>query len=180
VSPTLVTLASPLLEAVTAVSGAVLHGAGGAFQKLLHARDNATPAGEANPLHDDPLAGLQARAEALLEQLESRSLAQLAASGISLDSPLALESDALGNLHAGSGHPQAAAIERALAGDPRLAKLVQELKDTQRRLAGERDAAAHDRLFALDPDAARKQLDQPSRLDEPPVRVTLRPREFTR
>jgi hypothetical protein len=172
VSLSLITLAGPLLHAATAVSGAVLYGAKGAFEELLKAGSDA-PADSSQP-SDDSIEGLTAQAETLLTRVENRSLALLRESGIAIEGPLVLESDALGQLHLSDGLPQAAAIERALAGDPQLADLVEELQAVHRKLSREREAEAADRLYALDPVAARKQLERSSSLDEPPLRITLR------
>jgi hypothetical protein len=173
VSPTLVTWASPLFQAAAAVSGAVLHGAEGAFDKLLHIGENA-PSADNKQAYGDSIEDLQVQADLLSEKLQNRSLARLAEAGIPLAAPLALQSDALGDLRVTGDYPQAAAIERILADDPQLAELVEELQAIQAKLARHRRAAEVDRLVALDPTAAGKLLDERSPLDEAPVRVTLR------
>jgi hypothetical protein len=164
-----------LLQAATAVSGAVLHGAGGAFEKLLHLGENALAETTGVP-ETGSLAGLQARADELRAKVETHSLAVLAKAGITLDAPLMLERDALGDPRVVGDHPQAATIERALAGDRRFADLVEELHAANCNLIRAREAEASERLFALDPDAARKSLDRNSPLQAPSLRLTLRSR----
>jgi hypothetical protein len=163
-----------LLQAATAVSEVVLHGAEGAFEKLLHVGENAPAETTGQPTFS--LAGLQARADELLAKVEHHSLAILAKAGITLEAPLLLERDALGDLRVMGNHPQAARIEGALAGDPQVADLVEELHAVNRDLIRAREAEASERLFALDPDAARKSLDHNSPLQAPPLRLTLRSR----
>jgi hypothetical protein len=149
----------------------VLHGSEKAFEKLLRVGETA-PNGEAGQTSGDSIADLQVQADLLTEKLQNRSRARLAEAGFSLEAPLVLQSDALGDLRV-SGHPQSAAIERILADDPQLAELVEELQAIQAKLARHRRAAEVDRLMALDPTAAGKLLDEPSPLEEGAVQFTL-------
>lgn len=173
----LVTFAGPLASAVSSASGMALRGVESAFDRVWSLGEGGASTKEtpnaSNPAPVDAVTQLKEQAEALRSQLDEAACARLAAEGVTLDRPLTLEADDLGGFRLTGSDPQASWIERTLQSDPTVTRLFNQLQSVERELASRRSRHELDRLYALDPEAARRQLEQSPLLAESPIRVTI-------
>ncbi len=175
-SPGLAALAAPLVNAVASVSAGALRGVDAAFDQVFRAEDGAsTPdANESPPAVLNKSDALQSKFDDLQARFQVEATARLAEAGITLSAPLTLESDPLGGVRVAGLHPQARAIEQTLNEEPRLGAMFEELARIDRDLSRQRHSGEVERLYSLDPHAAR-QLDAASIFDDE-FRITLSPK----
>jgi hypothetical protein len=175
-APSLLALATPLAQAASAVSGATLRGVEGAFHQLLRAGKETLSTDEVPKATDESHPEeLQARADELLSDFEEAALALLNDAGIALTGPVTIESDRLGGIRVVGSDPQADWIERVLQGDASLARRFHELQSVKQEIHGQRQAEEIERLYALDPHAARQRFQETSSLDDEGFQVVLTP-----